>query len=144
MLGPQAASVNEGPSSRLGIWLTALCALLLVWHPISFALTASAAIDALSRRGLPLGLLLAARVGVTGLGVAAGLSLAGRKPAAVGLTTVALISSALVDLITYTTPYFPNNRVPGDTPIYIAWSLLYHTGWLVYLRTSKRVRELFT
>jgi len=143
MLGPAAASVNESPG-RLGIWLLALCALLLVWHPISFALTTSAALEALSRRGLPLGILLSARVAVTGLGVAAGLSLARRKPAAVALTTVALISSALLDVVVYTTPYFPNNRIPGDTPIYIAWSLLYHGSWLLYLRRSKHVREIFT
>ena len=51
----------------------------------------------------------------------------------VGTTTV----------VVYTTPYFPNNRMPGDTPFYVAASLAYHGAWLAYLFRSRRVRNTY-
>jgi hypothetical protein len=80
---------------------------------------------------------------VTALTVAAGLALTNRQPGAVGLAKVALVLSAACDIFIYTTPYFPNNRPPGDTPIYVTVSLAYHTVWLVYLSRSARVRNTY-
>jgi hypothetical protein len=98
----------------------------------------------LSVRGLPLVILLVARLLVTGIGVAAGLALAGRRMGAPVLAQAALWLSALVALVTYLTPYFPNNRMPGDTPLYVAGSLIYHAAWILYLRYSRLVRQLFS
>jgi hypothetical protein len=58
------------------------------------------------------------------------------------LTPTALVASALTDLFVYSTPYMPNNRVPGDTPIVVAISLAYHAVWLTYLFRPRRVRAL--
>jgi hypothetical protein len=52
--------------------------------------------------------------------------------------------SAVVSLVTYLTPYFPNNRMPGETPFYVAGSLAYHAAWILYLRYSRLVRQLFS
>jgi len=127
----------------LPAWLLVLCALLLVWQPISFALTASTLVDRVAIGGAPLAAILVARVLVTALGIAAGLALIRRRPAAVTLAKTALVASAGMDLIVYTTPYVPNDRAPGDTPIYVAASLLYHAAWLAYLWRSTRVGDAF-
>jgi len=133
----------RGEPSGVGGWLLILCRLLLVYQPLSLAVTTSAALASLSTRGPGLLVAIAIRVVVTALTVAAGLALTNRQPGAVGLAKVALVLSAACDIFIYTTPYFPNNRPPGDTPIYVTVSLAYHTVWLVYLSRSARVRNTY-
>ena len=123
--------------------LLLLVLLLLFGHPAHTAVTAASALGVLSVRGLPLFILLIGRLLVTGIGVAAGIALAGRRPGAPVLAQAALWMSAVVSLITYLTPYFPNNRMPGDTPFYVACSLTYHATWILYLRYSRLVRQVF-
>jgi hypothetical protein len=65
------------------------------------------------------------------------------QPGAVTLAKAALVASAAMDLFVYMTPYFPNNRVPGDTPLYVAATLAYHGAWLLYLTRSTRVRATY-
>ena len=60
-----------------------------------------------------------------------------------GLVVGALVISAATDVFVYTTPYFPNNRLPGDTVYYVAASLSYHAAWLTYLILSRRVRNTY-
>ena len=125
-------------------WLLVLCALLLVWHPLSLGLAASSVLDRLPVRGLPLALVLMLRLLVTALGIAAGLALLARRGAAVALAKTALVASAAIDLFVYLTPFYPNNRLPGDTIWYVAASLAYHFIWLVYLFRSTRVRSTYS
>jgi hypothetical protein len=124
-------------------WLLVLCALLLIWHPLSLALAASSVLDALAIRGLSLALVLALRLLVTALGIAAGLALLARRAGAVLLAKVALVASAATDVFVYSTPYYPSNRLPGDTVWLIAASLAYHGVWLAYLFRSIRVRNTY-
>jgi hypothetical protein len=135
--------INDQAPPAIGGWLLVLCALLLIWGPTSLALVASNALPALSVRGLPLALLLLARIFAAAFGIAAGLALMTRRGPAVFLAKSALVLSAVIDLIAYSTPYFPSNRMPGDTPLYIAASLTYHALWLTYLFRSKRIRETY-
>ena len=123
--------------------LAVLCLLLVVWQPLSLALTASTVLAALPVRGLPLVVVLVLRILAAGLGIAAGLALMGRRPGAVALAKVSLIVSAATDLFVYLTPYFPSNRAPGDTAIIVAASLAYYAAWLIYLFRSKRIRRGF-
>ncbi len=130
--------VNRAPASGsrkkgVGGWLLVLCGLLIVWHPLSFGLSAAAAFEALPLRGLPLAAILFLRLVVTALGLAAGVTLLSRRPGALTLARAALIAAAATDLIVYTTPWYPNNRPPGDTPMYAIASMLYYGGWLMYL-----------
>jgi hypothetical protein len=131
------------PPREIGCWLLVLCALLIVWQPVSLGLVASGALDELPVRGLPLALVLLARLLVTALGIAAGLAMFSRRPAALAMAKVSLVASAAMDVFVYSTHYFPNNRLPGDTPLFIAVSLAYYTIWIVYLFRSKRVRDTF-
>ena len=120
-----------------------LCGLLLIWQPISAALSASGALNSLAIRGLPVGLILILRILVTGFGVAAGLALLRRRPGAVVMAKGSLVASAATDVFVYLTPYFPNNRAPGETPLYVLASLVYYTVWLMYLHRSERVKNTF-
>lgn len=127
----------------VGGWLLVLVLLLLVWGPVSLGFVASSAMASLPIRGVPLGVLLLVRVVVTAFGIAAGLALAARRGIAVPMAKAALVLSALMDLVVYLTPYFPSNRMPGETPFYVGASLAYHGAWLAYLSRSKRVRETY-
>jgi hypothetical protein len=127
----------------IGGWLLVLCRLLIVFHPLSLAITASNTLGAVAVRGAPVAIILVLRLLVVSLGVAAGRALQGGRPGAVTLAEVALVASALTDLLVYTTPYFPSNRPPGDTAFYVGASLAYHALWLGYLVRSKRVRMTF-
>jgi len=142
MLASREPACRRDPEG-VGGWLLVLCGLLLLWHPLSFGLLASHALDALPLRGLPLALVLAGRLLVTALGIAAGLALVTRRPAAVRLAIAALAASGAADLVTYLTPYMPSNRLPGDTIWFVAGSLLYHAAWLMYLVRSTRVRNTY-
>ena len=134
--------VNHAPSpSGIGGWLLILCLLLLIWQPISVGLVASRSLGALPAFGLPAILILLARLLVASLGIAAGLALLGRRPGAAVLAKVSLLTSAATELFVYTTPYFPNSRAPGETPLVVLGSLTYYTAWLIYLHRSKRVKN---
>ena len=133
----------RGPEG-VGGWLLLLCRLLVVFHPLSLAVTASNALSALSVRGTAVALILILRLVVVGFGMAAGRALQTVQPGAVTLAKAALLLSASTDVFVYTTPYFPNNRLPGDTAIHVAASLAYHAAWLLYLVRSSRVRHTFS
>ena len=140
---PESSQSELRAYEGVGGWLLVLCRLLIVFHPLSLAITASNALGALSVRGAPVAMILVLRLLVVSLGVAAGRALQGARPGAVTLAQVALVASALTDLFVYTTPYFPNNRPPGDTALHVGASLTYHALWLGYLIRSKRVRKTF-
>jgi hypothetical protein len=127
----------------VGGWLLLLCRLLVVFHPLALAVTASNALGSLSARGIPVALILILRLVVVGFGMAAGRALQHVQPGAVTLARAALLVSAATDVFVYTTPFFPNNRVPGDTPLYVAATLAYHGAWLLYLARSKMVRATY-
>lgn len=124
-------------------WLLVLCRVLVVFHPLILAVTASGALGAMSVRGTAVALILILRLVVVGFGMAAGRALQSLQPGAVALAKAALLASAATDVFVYTTPYFPNNRPPGDTTLYVAASLAYHAAWLAYLFRSARIRNTF-
>jgi hypothetical protein len=133
------------PPERPGIggWLLLLTRWFIVGQPILFAFTASSALGALAIRGIPLALLIVARLLVTAFGLATGLAMTSHRPAAVTMATIALSTSAAADVFTLTTSIWPNNRAPGDTPLYVAATLAFHAAWIIYLGRSKRVRATF-
>ena len=130
--------------NKVGGWLLVFCLLLLVWQPLSLGLVASSVLGSLAVRGLPAVLVLITRLLVAALGIAAGIALLGRRAGAVTLAKVSLAASAATDVFVYTTPFFPNNRLPGDTVIFVGVSLVYHGAWMIYLFRSRRVKEIFS
>jgi hypothetical protein len=129
--------------TRVRGWLLLLCVLLLVWQPINLSLTTAGRLEDLSLRGPGFAFILLARLFAAALGIAAGLSLMQRRPAAVSIARASLVFSAAVDVLIYATPWYPNNRPPGDAAIILAMSILYYAIWLAYLARSKRVAETF-
>jgi hypothetical protein len=143
--GSPVATRHSGRPRTAGVagWLLALCVLLLVWQPLSVALVASSALRSLPVYGPLLAVVLLARVLVTGFGIAAGLALIARRSGAVSLAKISLVLSAAMDVFVYTTPFFPDNRPPGVTAVYIASSLLCSGIWLLYLFRSERVARTY-
>ena len=141
--GDTPADLSRRSPKGVGGWLGLLCRILLLWQPLSLAVIGSSALNSLSVRGLPLALVLLGRLIVAAVGVGAGLALLRQRPGAVTLAKASLILSAGADVFVYTTPYFPNNRPPGDTTVILAASLVWYAVWLAYLFRSKRVREAF-
>jgi hypothetical protein len=141
MVVPRGPGVND--VSGVGGWLLLLCLLLLVGQPINLAIGAARALGALPMRGLPLALVVLGQLVVAGIGVGAGLALLGCHRGAATLAKWSLLLSAGMDLFVYTTPFLPNNRFPGTTPIFVIASLTYYAIWIAYLSCSKRVRNTF-
>ena len=139
-----ASGFSRTMPSGIGGWLGLLCRVLIVWQPLSLGLIASSALNSLSVRGLPLALVIIGRIAVAAFGVAAGLALWRHRPGAVGLARASLLLSAGADVFVYATPYFPNNRPPGDSALILAASLVWYGIWLMYLWRSKRVRQTFS
>lgn len=135
--------INRAGPQGIGGWLLLLVLLLLVWGPVNLGLIASSAFGAVAVRGAPVVLVLLLRVFVTAFGIAAGIALAGTRGPGVTMAKASLALSAATDVFVYTTPYFPSNRLPGDTPIYLAISLAYYGLWIAYLLRSARVRNTF-
>ena len=131
------------PNPGVRGWLLVLCVFLLFWQPLSIGLAAAAALDAVMIRGFAAMLLLFLRLLVTAVGVGAGLALLGRRIGAVTFAKYSLIVSATIDLLVYVTPYYPNRRAPGETPLWILGTVVLYGGWLLYLTRSRRVRDTF-
>jgi len=123
-------------------WLRLLCGLLMWWEPIAFAMVAAGAFNAVSVRGAPVVLVLLARTVAAALCFAAGRALLDRRPSGPILGQVALGLSGALHVCVYLTPYFPSNRMPGDTPLYVVATLAYYGGWLLYLSRSKQVAAI--
>ena len=134
--------MTERDERTVGGWLRVLCLLLTIVEPVDFALVAAGAFNAVSVRGASVALVLAARMMTTALCVAAGLALRDRRSSGPSLTKAALVSSAAVQVFAYATPYFPSNRPPGQTSIYVVITLAYYGAGLLYLVRSKRIAAL--
>jgi len=139
--GLRTNEVDEQGGGGTRGWLLALSVALMVWQPLSLGLAASSALEAVAVRGWPLMIVIAIRVAVAGFGIAAGLAILGRHPGAITMAKASLALSAATDIFVYTTSYFPDNRIPGDTPFYVAASLVYYSAWMAYLikRTSREL-----
>src|ERR1700682_2670132 len=142
MVVPGRDGVDKIPSG-VGGWLLLLCLLLLVGQPVNLAIGAARALGSLPVRGLPLALVIIGQLMVAGIGVGAGLALLGSRRGAATFATYSLVLSAGMDLFVYSTPFVPNNRLPGTTPLAVIASLTYYAIWIAYLSLSKRVRNTF-
>jgi hypothetical protein len=124
------------------VWIILLCAVLLVWQPLSFAVEASTALPTLGMRGLPGALELGAHAIVAALSVAAGWAMWQSSPAGPGLARVAVLAAAAGGVQTLYWSVLPSEVFPSDRlPLTIA-VLMHAAVWLVYLNRSKRVRQI--
>jgi hypothetical protein len=135
--------VENADQVRLRGLLLLLSRLLVVGHPLVFAIVAAEWIAALPIRGTPLAILLVVRLIVVAAGIAAGVAMTRLHAGSARLAAAALAAAGALQVFIYTTSIAPNNRMPGDTPFYVAGAVLYHAAWIGYLRYSTRARALF-
>lgn len=123
-------------------WLLVLCAYLAVWQPLTFAAEVTASMDTLGMRGLAGVLELVAHGAVTALAVAAGWGLWIENPGAGALAEIAIpaVAAAVVQSLYWTR--LPHDVMPGDRLPLAIVAMAHATGWMIYLRKSRRVRSL--
>jgi hypothetical protein len=120
-------------------WL--LMALLVVWEPLTFALTLSSALPRLALFGPPAYLLAGYRAVVVALGVAAGRAMWARSPAGRRLARWWAPAHMLAVALTFATPFFPSNRVPGTKEPILLLLLTIDAAWFIWLTRSRRLRR---
>ncbi|MFN7980429.1 MAG: hypothetical protein U0Q11_01095 [Vicinamibacterales bacterium] len=133
---------SETQPPALRGWLLILSRVLMIWEPLEFAIAASSAFNAIAVRGFPVVLVLLARLAGTVLSVAASRGLAQRHPGSPMLTVAALAVTGATRVVAYVTPWFPSNRLPGQTPIYVALTLAFYGGSIVYLLVSRQAKAI--
>jgi hypothetical protein len=121
-------------------WLLCLCALLIVWEPLSAAMLASRLLPSLADLDWPALAILGGRIFSAAVGISAGIGIWNRREHAVGLVKLTLVLSGFSNLAALATDHVPHSRLPGTTAPLIAVTLGYYAGWYVYLKRSRRVR----
>jgi hypothetical protein len=145
-LGGRAGEISEAvvtSDPRPRGWLLLLSRILTVYEPALLALTLAPVISSLPMRGWLVAGVLAARILVAGLSVAAGLALWHVRPHGAALARVALLASGAIGLLLLNTRILPSDRMPGDDALYSAALMSHHGAWLIYLHRSRQVRRLF-
>ena len=123
-------------------WLLILCAYLVVWQPISFASEVTTALQTLGMRGWVGVAELVAHAAVTAIAVAAGWGLWLGNPAASSISAVAVLLCAAASVQSLFWTRLPHDVVPGDRVPLALLAMAHATGWMMYLRKSRRVRSL--
>ena len=124
-------------------WLYLLCLILTVWNPASLAFRLASSVANLSSQSTLTLLFLAARLVITSIGVAAGISLFMRRPWAVGLAKMALILFGAEAVVRLSTRVGLSEAPPGTRLLLAVVLVMHNAAWYAYLHKSRRVRALF-
>ena len=123
-------------------WLLLLCILLTIWNPAALAVVAASRVAGTGITTFAF-TLLAIRLVVTSVGVAAGMALWHRRPGAVALAKAALILAAIEAIGRLATRAGLSEAPPGTRlPLALA-AIFYNGAWYMYLEKSRRVRATF-
>jgi hypothetical protein len=124
-------------------WLLLLCVLLAIWNPAALAVVAAGRIGgpvAVSSIELAL---IAVRLVVTGIGVAAGMALWHKRVGAVRLAKASLVLSA-IEVVGRLSSRAGLSEAPPGTRLPLAVMLiLFNAAWYLYLEKSRRVRATY-
>lgn len=133
----------HSPQSGIRGWLLVLCLLLAVWEPASLAMVAASRVASMATGDAASTVVLAARLFVTAVGVAAGIALWRRQPPAVALARAALVLSGLEGVARIASRYGASTAPPGTRLPLALFVVAYTAAWLVYLQKSKRVKATY-
>jgi predicted membrane channel-forming protein YqfA (hemolysin III family) len=122
--------------------LLVLSLLLLVWEPVTFAMTASRLLPTLGYREPAVFAMLLLRVAVLGLGVAAGLAIWRLQPQGRRLGQAFFLLSSATAILVHGTAAFPSDLPPGTAGPVLAAVLAYNVAWFLYLTRSTAVRKI--
>jgi hypothetical protein len=124
-------------------WLFLLCVLLTLWNPATLAVVAASRVNGITPVSTTTLALLAGRLVVTSVGVAAGMALWNKRAGAVPLAKVSLVLSGLETVVRLSTRSGLSEAPPG-TRLPLALSLVaFNAAWYVYLEKSRRVRATY-
>jgi hypothetical protein len=93
--------------------------------------------------GPPAFVLLACRSLVVGLGIAAGRALWAGRPEGRQLAQWWAVLDAFSTILTFSTPYFPSNRLPGTKGPMLALLLAMDAACFAWVRWGPRVRRAY-
>ena len=119
--------------------LLLLCATLLVWRPLDFAIEFPSTLPSLGLRGVPGAIELLFHGVVATLAVAAVRALSSALPSGFLLARAALVASAAASVQSLYWSVLPHQTVPSDKPPLAVLSVVVAAVWLFYLR---RVPEI--
>jgi hypothetical protein len=112
-------------------------ALLVVVEPITLAFAASSAIESLVDRGPASVAFLAARLAITGLGMAAGIRLWQRRPGGIVLARWSYGLQLAATVVAHATRLWPSTLAPGIAGPAFAMGVAWYSLWLGWsLRTA--------
>ena len=124
------------------IWLLLLCAVLMVWQPLTFAVEVSSSLTTLGMRGMFGAVELAAHGVVAAVSVAAGWALWQASPVGPKLARVAIVAIALAGVQSLYATALPSNVFPSDRLPLAVVTVAHSALWLAYLWRSVLIRAV--
>src|SRR5687768_15948730 len=125
-------------------WLLLLSAYLAVWQPLTFAAEVTATLGSFAMRGPAGAAELFAHGVVAAVAFAAGWGPWVGNADAAALAKAALAACAAASIQSLYWTWLPHNTMPGDRLPLAVLAVAHAAAWIVYLRQSRRVRELIT
>lgn len=120
-----------------------LVVILTIWNPASLALQAASTLsDIASRSALSLAF-LAARLIISSIGLAGGVSLWLQRPGALTLAKFALVLLAAEAAVRLATRVDLASAPPGTRLPLALFIVLHNAAWYAYLQRSRRVRGFY-
>ena len=116
------------------VWQLLLCATLLFWRPLDFAIEFLSTLPSLGQRGVAGVVEVLVHGAVAALAMAAVRALSNALPSGLLLARAALIASAAVTIQSFYWSVLPHQTMPGDKLPLSILGVLVAGGWLVYLR----------
>jgi hypothetical protein len=121
------------------LWRWLLCATLLVWRPLGFAIELPSTLPSLGMRGAAGAFELLVHGLVAALAVGAVKALSSATPAALLLSRAALVASAVASVQSHYWSVLPHQTMPGDKLPLAIVSVVVAAAWLVYLRRVHQI-----
>ena len=118
-------------------WL--LCATLLVWRPLDFAIELPSTLSSLGLRGVPGVVELLFHGAVAALAVAAVRALSNEMPSGRLLVRAALVGSAVATVQSFYWSVLPHQTMPGDRLPLATMGVGVAGIWLAYLRRHRDI-----
>ena len=124
----------------LGILL--LIFILAGWNPGTLALQAASTVWSIESQSTP-SIVLVARLILTSIGVAAGISLSLRRPGAVSLAKLSLMLFGIEAVVPLSSRVDLGSAPPGTRLPLAVFVILHNAAWYLYLHFSRRVRLVY-
>ena len=117
------------------VWL--LCATLLVWRPLDFAIEFPSALPSIGQRGFAGAFELLFHGAVAALAIAAVRALSNAMPSARGLARASLVASALATIQSHYWSVLPHQTMPGDRLPLSLTGVVVAALWLAYVSRAR-------